>query len=346
MSHSVPQLPCRPEHVDAFLSNPLAGTMEVMRSVEGPVLVLGAGGKMGLHLCRMLKEAFLRQGKENPVIAVSRFQSLRDQDAYRQVGIETLVGDLSDEAFVQALPDCPVVFYLVGTKFGTQDNPELLQRINVDISRRIAERFKDARLVVFSTGCVYSFVPPESGGATEQGACDPPGAYARSCLGRESAFVEASRRHGTPGTLIRLNYAVEFRYGVPVDIARKVLHGEPIDVTTGHVNVIWQSDALNHIIQTLRLADSPTVPVNITGPEVVSVRHIAHRFGDYFGREPIFTGETAPTAWLSNAQWSHRLFGRPGIGLETMLGWIAAWLLNAGETFNKPTGFEKRDGNF
>lgn len=346
MRGSVPALPCRPEHVDAFLSNPLAGTMEVMRAVDGPVLVLGAGGKMGLHLCRMLKEAFLRQGKKNPVIAVSRFQSLRDQEAYRQVGIETVVGDLSEEACVQGLPDCPVVFYLVGTKFGTQDNPELLQRINVDISRRVAERFKKARVVVFSTGCVYSFVSPESGGATEQGACDPPGAYARSCLGREAAFVEASRRHGTPGTLIRLNYSVEFRYGVPVDIARKVLQGEPIDVTTGHVNVIWQSDALNHIIQTLRLADSPTVPVNITGPEVVSVRDIAHRFGTYFGREPIFVGETAPTAWLSNASWSHRLFGRPGIGLETMLGWIAAWLLNSGETFNKPTGFEKRDGNF
>jgi nucleoside-diphosphate-sugar epimerase len=342
----VPSLPCRPEHVDAFLSNPLAGSMAVMREVDGPVLVLGAGGKMGLHLCRMLKECFLRQGKQNAVIAVSRFQSLRDQEAYREVGIETVVADLSDEDAVRALPDCPVVFYLVGTKFGTQDNPELLQRINVDISRSVAERFKASKLVVFSTGCVYSFTTPESGGSREESPCDPPGAYARSCLGREAAFAEASRRHGTEGTLIRLNYSVEFRYGVPVDIARKVLQGEPIDVTTGYVNVIWQSDALNQIIQTLQLCGSPTVPVNITGPEVVSVRAIARRFGDYFGREPVFVGETAPTAWLSNASWSHRLFGRPVTGLETMLGWIAAWLLASGETFNKPTGFEKRDGNF
>lgn len=342
----VPDLPCQAEHIDAFISTPSARTMATVRDIKGPVLVLGAGGKMGLHLCRMLKEAFLRQGKENPVIAVSRFTSLRDREAYTCCGIEAMVGNLTDQSVVDSLPDCDTVFYLVGAKFGTQDNPELLQQINVEVPRLIAQRFARSRLVVFSTGCVYSFVAPDTGGSREDGELNPPGAYAESCLGREAAFIEGSKQHGTPGTLIRLNYAVEFRYGVPVDIARKVLSGEPIDVSTGYVNVIWQGDALNQIIQSLALCDSPTVPVNITGPDIVSVASIAKQFGHYFGRDPIFVGEPAPTAWLSNAAWSHQLFGKPATDLDTMLGWIAAWLLAEGETYNKPTGFEKRDGNF
>lgn len=346
MSRPIPELPCAAEHIDAFLSRPSAGTMEAVREIDGSILVLGAGGKMGLHLCRMLKEALFRQGKENPVVAVSRFTSLRDRAVYEAAGIEVLVGDLGDPEVVRSLPDCPVVFYLVGTKFGTQNNPEMLQRINVDISRMIAERFKGSRLVIFSTGCVYSFVTSESKGAREDGDLNPPGAYAQSCLGREGAFIVASRQYGTPGVLIRLNYSVEFRYGVPVDVARKVFTGEPIDLSTGHVNIIWQSDAINHIIQSLRMCGTPTVPINITGPDVLSVREMAVRFGEYFGREPRFVGEPAPIAWLSNAAWSHRLFGLPPVDTETMLGWIAAWIQAEGETYNKPTGFEKRDGNF
>lgn len=340
-------LPCQPDAVDAFLSFPQDGALRVLRDLEGDVLVLGAGGKMGLHLCRLLRDGLNRVGRgAQEVYGASRFQTLASREAYESAGIRTLVGDFRDPAFLGSLPDCPVVFYLVGAKFGTADNPGLLQEINVEVPRRVAERFPQARIVAFSTGCVYSYTSPDSGGSVEDSPLEPVGAYAQSCLGREEAFTAASRRHGTPVVLIRLNYAVEFRYGVPVDIGRKVLRGEPVDVTMGYVNVIWQNDALNHIVESLALAGSPPVPLNITGPEVVPVREMAGHFGRLFGRAPIIVGEEAPTAWLNNASRSHRLFGLPSVSLETMLEWIASWLLHDQSTYNKPTGFERRDGQF
>jgi nucleoside-diphosphate-sugar epimerase len=301
---------------------------------------------MGLHLCRLLREGTRLLGKKNTIYGVSRFTTLADRTVYEEAGIKTLVGDLRDQAFLDSLPDCPVIFYLAGAKFGTAGNPKLLQEMNVELPRLVAERFPHSRIAAFSTGCVYSYTTPLSGGALETFPLEPVGEYARSCLGREEAFVEGSRRHGTPVVLLRINYSVEFRYGVPVDIGRKVLNGEPIDVTMGYVNVIWQNDALNHIVQALKLAASPPVPINITGPEIVSVREIATRLGELLGREPVLVGEEAPTAWLSNASRAHKLFGAPSVPLDRMLCWIASWLLNEGPTYNKPTGFERRDGKF
>ncbi|MFP4281908.1 MAG: NAD-dependent epimerase/dehydratase family protein [Opitutales bacterium] len=339
-------LPCAPEAIDDFLSQPQEGTLELLDSVHSDILVLGAGGKMGLHLCRMLREGLRRLGKANTIYAASRFRTLASREAYEAHGIETLVGDFEDPAFLESLPECPVVFFLVGAKFGTAGQPELLQRINVEVPGRVAERFASSRIVAFSTGCVYAYTSPESGGSTEASPTAPVGAYAESCLGREEAFGRVSAARQTPVVLIRLNYSVEFRYGVPVDIASRVLRGEPVDVSMGYVNVIWQNDALNQIVQCLRLAQSPPVPINITGPEIVAVRDLAQRFGKLFGREPILTGEEAPTAWLSNAARSHQLFGRPSVSLDRMIEWIAAWLVREGSTYNKPTGFERRDGRF
>jgi nucleoside-diphosphate-sugar epimerase len=343
---SIPSLPCAPDAVDTFLSEPREGALEVLGDVHGDILVLGAGGKMGLHLCRLLREGMRRLGKANTVWAASRFQSLAGREAYEGEGIRTLVGDFEDPAFLAGLPECPVVFFLVGAKFGTAANPDLLRRINVEVPKAVAERFARSRLVVFSTGCVYAFTTPSSGGSTEHSPTAPVGDYARSCLGREQAFADASRRHGNPVVLVRLNYAVEFRYGVPVDVAGKIWRGEPIDVTMGYVNVIWQNDALNHIVQCLRLAASPAVPINITGPAMVPVRELAARLGRLLGRPPRIVGEEAPTAWLSDASRSHRLFGPPAVTLDEMLAWVSAWVMRGGDTFNKPTGFEKRDGNF
>ena len=342
---SIP-LPCPPGSVDTFLSQPDAGTLRVLDGIHSDILVIGAGGKMGLHLCRLLRDGGNQLGKRNTIYAASRFQTLASREAYEEAGVQTVVGDLRDQAYVDALPSCPVVFYLAGAKFGTADNPQLLQEMNVEVPRRIAARFSSSVIAAFSTGCVYSYVSPETGGSDEKSPLEPVGAYAKSCLGREEAFLEGSRRHGTRGVLLRINYAVEFRYGVPVDIGRKVLHGEPVDLTMGYVNVIWQNDALNHIVQSLRVADAPPVPLNITGPEIASVREIANRFGELFGKEPVFTGEEAPTTWLSNAAKAHRLFGKPSVSLDKMLQWIAAWLIRDQQTFNKPTGFERRDGNF
>lgn len=339
-------LPCSIDEVDWFLSAPQVGAIETFRALEGDVIVLGAGGKMGLHLCLLLKRMLSDLNKSNRLYAASRFSSLNSKSVYEENGIEVFAGDFRDTDFVESLPDCPTVFYLVGAKFGTSDNPELLQQINVDVSARIAERYRDSTIVAFSTGCVYSYVTPESGGAKENSETNPIGEYALSCLERERRFQSASNKFGTSVALIRLNYSVEFRYGVLLDIGQKVLNGEPVDVTMGYVNLIWQNDALNQIIQTLGLADSPAVPINITGPDTVAVRDLAERFGKRLGVAPQFKGEEAETMWLSDSTRSQSLFGESSVNLDTMIGWVAAWLRQGGGTHGKPTGFEKRDGQF
>jgi len=341
-----PALPCRPEDADDFLSAPLESTIRLVAGLQGPVLVLGAGGKMGLHLCRMLQMASVAAGTNLKVIAVSRFSTLRDQDSFTATGIDVVSADLSVPEHVARLPDAPVVFFLAGVKFGTATSPGLLEKMNVAMPRLVAERYRHARIIAFSTGCVYPFVEPASGGARESTPTDPVGEYAKSCLQREQAFVEASKRWGTKVALIRLNYSVEFRYGVLVDIAQKVRNREPVDVSMGYVNLIWQPDALNQIIQTISIAGSPAVPINITGSEILRVRDLAGRAGELLGLEPVVTGVEAPTAWLSNAGWSHQLFGAPKTSVESMQRWIAAWLANDGGTWGKPTGFQTRDGKF
>lgn len=301
---------------------------------------------MGLHLSLMLRQSLDRLGRADRVIAISRFRALRARTTFEQRGVESIACNLGDETELQGLPDAPTVFFLAGAKFGTSANPSLLNLTNVVIPAMVARRYRSSRIVAFSTGCVYPFVAPASGGATESMPPAPVGDYAMSCLARERAFTEASILNRNPIALIRLNYSVEFRYGLLVDIADSVLNGRPVDVTMGHVNVIWQTDAVAHAIQALEIAGVPAVPVNVTGVEVLSVRDLAYRFGTVLGRPATIVGVEAPTAWLNNASASHRRFGPPSHPLDRMIVWIAAWLTNNGETWGKPTGFERRDGQF
>ena len=340
-------LPCAPGEADEFLSRPTPAVVALAETMPTPVLVLGAGGKMGLHLSLMLKHALVAAGRgEERVVAVSRFSSLRDRDVFERAGIETIACDLSVESQVAELPDAPTVFFLAGVKFGTSNSPDLLEQMNVIMPRLVAKRYEQARIVAFSTGCVYPFVSTETAGASEATPIGPVGDYAVSCARREEAFAEAARRAGTRVALIRLNYSVEFRYGVLVDIATKVLRGEPVDVTMGHVNLIWQRDAVAHSILALGLAAAPAEPVNVTGAGVLRVRDLATDFGTLFGVKPVITGVEAPTAWLNDASRSHALFGAPPTPVSTMQAWVAAWLAAGGDTWGKPTGFEKRDGKF
>lgn len=340
------ELPCSSSEIDLFLSQPTDAAVDSLRGLWGDVVVLGAGGKMGLHLCLLLKQAFTKLGQSNEVIAVSRFGNLKARSEYEDRGVKTLAGDLLDEGFVQSLPEVPTVFYLVGAKFGTSDNPEILQQINVDLAESLATKYSKSRIVAFSTGCVYSYVTPESGGSHEGSPVNPVGEYAISCLGREQKFEEVSAKCDTPVVLIRLNYSVEFRYGVLVDICSKVMAGEEVDLSTGYVNVIWQNDALNQIVQSIAMAQVPALPLNIAGADLMSVQDLAARFGQLLGKEPSFSGEEKSTAWLSNAGRSHRLFGEPRTSTDQMIEWIVAWLTSGGSTYGKPTGFEKQDGKF
>jgi nucleoside-diphosphate-sugar epimerase len=294
----------------------------------------------------MLQRAIERTRAPAKVIAVSRFQGLRDRGVFAAAGIQTIPCDLSDPEALAALPDAASVYFLAGLKFGTAASPDLLRKMNVEVPHLVAKRFRRSRIVAFSTGCVYPFVATDTAGATEATPVGPVGSYAISCLGREDAFSEAARNYGTRVILLRLNYAVEFRYGVLVDIAEKVRNQEPVDLTMGHLNAIWQRDAVDQIIRTLSLAESPAVPLNITGPDVLKVRDLAQDFGRLFGRAPRFTGNEAPTAWLNDASRSHRLLGRPETSVATMTEWIAAWLQTDGPTWGKPTAFERRDGIF
>ncbi len=339
-------LPCIPGDADRFLAQPTPPVIEAVAQCSGPFLVLGAGGKMGLHVCLMLRRALDALGRRDAVTAVSRFQVLRDRATFEQHGVQTAPCDLTHPAEVAALSDAPTVFFLAGVKFGTTSAPDLLRKANVEMPRLVADRFRAARIVAFSSGCVYPFVRPETGGATEETPVDPIGEYAASCIAREEAFVAGAARHLTRVALIRLNYSVEFRYGVLVDIATKVLREAPIDVTTGYFNAIWQRDAVDHVIQSVAVAGCPPVPINITGSEVLSVRRVAERFGELFRRPVHIVGQEAPTAWLNNAKRSHQLFGPPKTSPEEMMTWVAAWLTQGGTTWDKPTGFERRDGRF
>lgn len=332
--------------LDDFLSEPRPCALRAVRPLRGDVLVLGAAGKMGLHLCRMLQRAFQANGQANRVIAVSRFSSPGSREAFEQQGLVTRPCDLSDAAALEALPEAATLWFMAGVKFGTSGAPDLLHRMNVEMPARVAHRFRRARMVALSTGCVYPFVPFTSGGATEATAPAPKGDYAVSCLGREDAFRRVSAEEGAQVVLIRLNYSVEMRYGVLVDIADKVRRGQPVDVTMGCFNCIWQADAVAHIIAAIELASSPAAVLNVTGPETLCVREVAEEFGRRFGVAPLLTGRESDTAWLNNAAQAVARFGAPQVTPRDMIPWIADWLQSGGALLGKPTKFEVRDGHF
>jgi nucleoside-diphosphate-sugar epimerase len=345
-NHTMIPTPNSTEELDQLISTPDEATIESLRHCSGEFAVLGAGGKMGFHVCLMLQRALRALGRKGRVRAISRFGSVRARGEFEAIGCEVFAADLSKPDQLQQLPDSENVFFLAGVKFGTANDPVLLNRMNVLMPQGVAERFRDSSIVALSTGCVYSFVTPESGGSTESDETEPPGDYARSCQGREQAFVDVAGKYGTKSALIRLNYSIDLRYGVLVDVARKVLDGEAIDLTTGYVNVIWQGDAIRHTIRSLEHVAAPPLALNVTGPGVLRIRDLATEFARRFDREAAFTGEETPTAWLNNASKSHAMFGEPQVRINQMLDWVADWLQNDGEFLGKPTHFESRNGNY
>lgn len=328
------------------LAEPSAALVASMAGLEGDLLVLGAGGKMGPSLARLARNAVERGGGGARVLAVSRFSSVGARAGLEAAGVETLVADLLDDAQLCALPEAPNVIYMVGTKFGTTGNEHLTWANNAYVPGRIAEKYRDSRIVAFSTGNVYPLTPVSRGGCSEEHPTAPVGEYAQSCLGRERVFEHFSRRHGTPVALFRLNYAIDLRYGVMLEVARAVRDGRPVDLSMGGVNVIWQGDANEVALRSLAVADSPPRVLNVTGPEMVSVRWLAERLGERFGVPPQFAGEEGPTALLSNASAAHRLFGYPRVTLREMIDWTAEWVLAGGATLDKPTHFQEREGAF
>jgi nucleoside-diphosphate-sugar epimerase len=334
------------EQLEECLSRPTTADIDCLDRLDGDVAIVGAGGKMGPSLTRRIKRASDEAGGGRRVLAISRWGSPAAREALDRDGIEAVACDLLDRRAVDNLPVCPYLLYLAGRKFGTTDRSDVTWAINTVVPASVAERYADARIVAFSTGNVYPMVPVASGGSRETDAPAPQGEYAQSCLGRERVIEYVSRERGTPAVIFRLNYAVDLRYGVPVDIARRVLSGEPVDVGVGHFNAIWQGDANSYALRSLELAASPPVCLNVTGPELVSVRKVARFFGERFGREPQFHGTEGPVAFLSNASFCHQHLGMPEVPLSQLLEWTAHWVAAGGASLNKPTHYEVSDGAY
>jgi hypothetical protein len=334
------------EQLDELLSRPTPGVVATMRRLEGDLTLLGVGGKIGPSLARMARRASDEAGVQRRIIGVSRFSAPGLQQQLQSQGIETIGCELLDRDQLAALPETPNVLYLAAMKFGTSGQEASTWARNAYLPGMICEKYRRSRIVAYSTGNVYPLTPVERGGSVESDLPGPVGEYAMSCLGRERVFTYFSQTLGIPTALIRLNYATEMRYGVLVDVAQKIMAGEPIDLAMGYFNAIWQGDSNAMTLQAFDHVASPPRAFNVTGPETLSVRHVAEQLGELLEEPVRFEGSEASDALLSNAGLACQLFGRPTVGASQIIRWVADWCRHRGATHNKATHFEVRNGRF
>jgi len=334
------------EQLEELLSRPSPAAVEFAATLSSPLVILGAGGKMGPSLVRMARRAGEMAGRDLQVIAVSRFSNERTRRQLESHGVVTISADLMKRDEVERLPDADSVISMVGLKFGTTRNPATTWALNTLAPAHIAQRYRAARIVAMSTGNVYPLVPVASGGAVESDPATPQGEYAGAAVARERIFQYHAIENGTPIALLRLNYAVELRWGVLVDIARWIHLGRPVDVSMGYLNCIWLADANDMILRSLSLATPEAAVLNLTGPDTLSVRDLALMLAERMGRPVEIAGSEAETALLSNSERICELLGSPATSLETLLAWTAAWVAAGKPSLDQPTHFEVRDGRY
>jgi len=334
------------EELEDLLSTPNPEDVAAFRKLEGDLLIVGVGGKIGPSLARRAGRAAQAAGAKVRIIGTDIRCEELPVGLLREAGVEIRCIDLLDPSSFATLPDAPNVIFMAGRKFGSTGAENLTWAMNAYVPALVADRYRHSRIVAFSSGNIYPFLPVVSGGATEEVAPAPLGEYAQSVLARERIFEYFSGRHGTPVTLLRLNYAIDLRYGVLLDIGSKVFEGRSVDVTMGAANVIWQGDVISVTLRSLAHCQSPPFVLNLTGPETLSIRAVAKRFGAIFGKEPILEGQESTTALLNNSGRCHRMFGYPSVSVDQMIEWTGQWIQAGGATINKPTHFETRDGKF
>jgi nucleoside-diphosphate-sugar epimerase len=331
------------EQLEEVMTAPTPAVIAEFGKVDGDLIILGVGGKMGPTLARLAKRA----APKKRVVGVARFSEKGLREKLLGWGIECIEADLLNRDQIAALPKLANVVFMAGRKFGSSGNEDLTWAMNAHVPAMVAEAFAGSRIVAFSTGCVYPYVDIHHGGATEETpATPPPGAYANSCVAREQMFRYFSRTRETPGRIIRLNYAIDMRYGVLHDVAQRVFKDETINLEMGHVNVVWQGDANGMVLRAFAYCTTPTSPLNVSGPETISVRWLAEAFGRKFGKTPSFTGVEAPDGWLINTTQAMKLFGYPGVSLAQLVDWQADWIARGHPSLGKDTHFDTRDGSF
>ena len=332
--------------LDTLLSTPSAKLIEDMRQIEGDIMVLGAGGKMGPSLCLLIQNAIREAGVNKQLTAVSRFT---DEFAVRLMeknGIRTISCDMMEPGAIDKLPDCPNIIFLAGRKFGTDGQEALTWAMNSILPAKVAYRYRNARIVVFSSGNVYPMATLHSGGALETESPLPNGEYAMSCLARERAFQYHAQTYGTQIMIYRLSFAVDLRYGVLYDIASSILKEEPISLTMPAFNCIWQGDANEMAIRGLLRASTADTIYNVTGPAIVSMEYAATRLGQLLGKAPVLVDAPTETAYVANSAKAMQEFGYPLVDINTLLAWQAEWILTGGRSLNKPTHYETRNGKY
>ncbi len=332
-------------HLEEVMTTPSAALVADLGAIAGDIMVLGVGGKMGPSLVRMAKRA----APHKRVIGVARFSEAGLRGKLEAQGVECIEADLLSRDQLARLPgvedNVRNIVFMAGRKFGSAGSEWLTWAMNAHVPALVAERFHAARIVAFSTACVYPFVSVDGNGATEDLAPNPPGEYANSCVGRERMFQHFSHQYNTPGRLFRLSYAIDMRYGVLHDLARKILDREPVDLTMGYANLIWQGDANEWALRSLRACTTPASALNASGP-VVRIRTAAEGLGQRLGIAPQFRGREAASAWLIDSGAAVKLFGAPAVPLDTLLDWTAGWIAHGMATLNKPTHYDARDGKY
>ena len=332
--------------LDDLLSRPPQSVVATFSRMKGDLAIVGGGGKIGPSLTAMALRARQAAGTRQNIYVIDRFPDSAVRDTLEKAGAKTVACDLLDDSAVSHLPEAANVVYMVGMKFGTMDRPDFTWAVNGIIPAYVSRRYRDSRIVAFSTGCVYSLVPVASGGSVEADPLEPMGEYSNSCVARERIMQYFANTFGTKLLLLRLNYAVELRYGVLVDLANDIAAGKSVDVTMGHVNVIWQGDVNAATLRLLEHAASPPAALNLTGKDTLPIRDLATELGRLMGKKVQFKGAEAPTALLSNSSKAYKILGQPEMPISQVLKWVAQWTAKGGRMLGKPTHFQTRDGKY